>query len=87
MEQIKSIDELLTGCFPDGSTIELDANWIQAQLKAYQRTANSVKHLEQVVAAQSKNIEYYKQRTQPVIRQADYYFDSRSYNNIFDETC
>ena len=80
MEQITTIDQLLIDCFPDGSTITLDANWLQIQLKAYHRVANEVKSLKQTVAEQAKTIAHYKKLHNNPYSKADSV-------GIFDKIC
>lgn len=87
MEQITTIDQLLIDCFPNGSTITLDANWLQAQLKAYHRTANEVKSLKQTIAEQAKTIAYYQQRSKHPYASADYFLDVKGTVEIFNQIC
>ena len=87
MEQITTIDQLLVDCFPSGSTITLDANWLQTQLKAYHRISNEASSLRRTVAEQAKTIAYYQQLRNHPYSKADYYLDVRGTAEIFDKIC
>ena len=84
-----SIDEVLTGSYLPGDTITFDANFIQAQLKAYHRTANLVKSLRAELNDTKEKLESAKLQNElnALTKHRHYVVPTLDVKAIFEETC